>query len=372
MKQTIKKLLLFGMLFVLSLGLIGCGGQNADADTQKEDTQKEDTQVQDDQAETEDVTEEAVLPETPGNTNLLTGLPTLTDEAVGKRPVAVMVNNVKAAFPQYGVAEADIIFEIPVEGGETRFMAMYGDYTQVPKVCSVRSCRMYFPEFSEGFDAVYVNWGMSEAIRDYVKSLNLTNYDGTFNTGKLFARDQERRAAGKALEHTGYFDGTGLPAAMEKAGHRTDIEADKKDTAFKFNAPENVVVPSGDACTYVVINYGAVKANLKYDAEKNVYLKEYNGKAQIDGITGTQLEFTNVIILETQIGEHANGTHRDVKWQEGGTGYYISNGAAQKITWSKAGVESRIIILDESGNELSMNAGKSYIGISYPGKITME
>ena len=39
----------------------------------------------------------------PANVNLLTGLPTLTDEAVGKRPVAVMINNVEAALPHYAV-----------------------------------------------------------------------------------------------------------------------------------------------------------------------------------------------------------------------------------------------------------------------------
>ena len=62
-----------------------------------------------------------------GNINLLTGMPDLTPEAIGKRPVAVMVNNVRKAFPQYGIEDADVIFEIPVEGGDTRFMALYGD-----------------------------------------------------------------------------------------------------------------------------------------------------------------------------------------------------------------------------------------------------
>lgn len=360
MKHTLKKLLLFSMMLMLAFAFVACG-KKADADTEMET-----------ETETETETEVVELPVTPGNTNLLTGLPTLTDEAVGKRPVAVMVNNVKASFPQYGVAQADIIFEVPVEGGSTRFMALYGDYTQVPKVCSVRSCRMYFPEFSEGFDAVYVNWGMSEAIRPYVNSLNLTNYDGTFNDGNLFARDEERRASGVSLEHTGYFNGPGLPEAMEKAGDRTDIEADKKDTAFNFYEPENVVKPTGDACTTVEIDYGAAEATFTYDAETNTYLKQHNGKAQIDGVTGTQLAFTNVLVLETKIGAHPNGTHRDVKWSEGGTGYYISNGAVQEITWSKASVESRILLFDKDGKELTINAGKSYIGISYYDETTIE
>lgn len=51
-----------------------------------------------------------------------------------------MINNVEAALPQYGISAADVIFEIPVEYDLTRLMALYGDYTQVPDVCSVRSC----------------------------------------------------------------------------------------------------------------------------------------------------------------------------------------------------------------------------------------
>ena len=62
----------------------------------------------------------------PANVNLLTGLPTLTDGAIGKRPVAVMVNNVDAALPQYGISAADLIFELPVEYDLTRLMAVYG------------------------------------------------------------------------------------------------------------------------------------------------------------------------------------------------------------------------------------------------------
>lgn len=364
MKIIVRKLVLFSLMFVLVSVFAACGSKD-EAETQKTETQTE--------SELEAETEVVEMPETPGNTNLLTGLPDLTDEAVGKRPVAVMVNNVKAAFPQYGIAQADIIFEVPVEGGSTRFMAMYGDYTQVPKICSVRSCRMYFPEFSEGFDAVYVNWGMSDAIRPYVNSLDLAHYDGLYYESRgLFGRDEERRAAGKALEHTGYFDGTKLPEIMEKEEKRTDIEEDKKDTAFKFYEPKNIVKPTGDACIKIDIDYGVAEPTFTYDAESNTYLKQHNGVNQIDGVTGTQLAFTNVLILETVIGAHPNGTHRDVKWSEGGTGYYISNGAAQKITWSKDGIESRIRLFDEDGKELTMNAGKSYIGISYAGKFTLE
>ena len=275
---------------------------------------------------------EEVIPE---NQNLLTGVPDLSEEAIGKRPVAVMVNNIPAAMPQYGVEEADIIFEIPVEGDQTRFMALYADYTKVPKVCAIRSCRAYFPAISQGFDAFYVNWGIDESMGDYIAALGLDQYDGMDNPGGLFGRDQDRINSGYALEHTAYFDGTKFASYVQSEGTRTDIQDDKKDTAFKFNGLEEQVKPTGGDCSRVDINFGAQSAALIYDEESNTYKKENSGEPQIDGNTGDQLAFTNELVLETSITVRDDVGHKDVDWSGGNdaVGYYISNGGMQKISW---------------------------------------
>ncbi|MBQ8625261.1 MAG: DUF3048 domain-containing protein [Agathobacter sp.] len=297
------------------------------------------------------------------NENPLTGEFNLTDGAVGKRPIAVMINNINKAMPQYGIAEADIIFEIPVEGYLTRFMAVYADYTQMPKICSIRSCRPYFPAIAKGFDAVYVYCGMADVIKDYVNSLDIDVFNGGRNHGGLFARDQERRNAGYALEHTMYFDGTGIVEAMEKRKLRSDIVSEKEGNAFLFNEGDELVRPEGENCTVVEIDFGAAKATLTYDLDTNTYLKELNGNPQVDGVTGTQLAFTNVFVLETTITTADYGIHKDVDWH-GGTGYYVSNGAVQEITWSKKDEESSLKFYDVDGNELAINRGKSYIAIN--------
>jgi len=355
MRKCNKLLVLSLLLVCMILALTGCKSGKTD--------EGENTEVG-------SVTE-VVEQKEAKNVNLLTGEATLTDEAVGKRPVAVMVNNIKDAFPQYGIDAADIIFEIPVEGGATRFMVMYGDYTQVPQVCSVRSCRGYFPAISEGFDAVYVNWGMMDEVRAYTNTLGLTQFDGKYNEGNLFGRDADRRAAGYSLEHTGYFDGTRVDDVLLEKGERTDIEDSKKDTAFNFAPVNETVTPAGEACTKVFVDFGVAEATFTYNAENGKYWKEYNGEPQVDGKTGNQLSFTNVLVLEAEIKGAANGIHRDVNWH-GGEGYYVSNGAVQKIKWSKDTEQDRIMLYDENGNELVMNRGKIYIGINYVGQATFE
>ena len=86
-------------------------------------------------------------------------------------------------------------------------MCIRDSYTAVPKICAVRSCRYYFPAYSQGYDAFYVNWGIDDSIADYLEALNLDQYDGMNNAGGLFGGDQDRLNAGYSLEHTGYFDG---------------------------------------------------------------------------------------------------------------------------------------------------------------------
>lgn len=310
------------------------------------------------------------------NQNLLTGIDDLTQEAIGKRPVAVMINNVEDALPQYGITKADIIFELPVEGSLTRLMALYGDYTTMPDICAIRSCRYYYPAIAKGFDAFYIHWGSDPTILNYVNSLNMDRYDGMANPHDLFGRDSVRRSAGYSLEHTGYFKGTKFADAVKADGKRTDLLESKQGTAFQFCDMDETVTPAGNACSKVHIDFGAATATLNYDAERKVYLKNINGHAHIDGVTKETLAFTNVFVLETSISVRDEAGHKQLDWggSSSAVGYYISNGAVEKIHWSKANhKESESLrFYKESGEELVINRGKSYIAYTNAGKTRFE
>ena len=117
---------------------------------------------------------------------------------------------------------------------------------------------------------------------------------------------------------------------------------------------------------------------MAYDAEKNVYLKQINGNPQIDGKTQEQLAFTNVFVLETDISVRDEIGHKNVDWDGAvnSVGYYVSNGAVQKIHWSKDenNEKSRLRFYDENGEELKINRGKSYIALnlSFTGDLSVE
>lgn len=311
----------------------------------------------------------------PANMNLLTGLPTLTDEAIGKRPVAVMINNVDASLPQYGISAADVIFEIPVEYDLTRLMALYGDYTQVPEVCSIRSCRYYYPILASGFDAVYVHWGMDETFaRSVVNELGIDRVDALEAHYGLLGRDQDRLNSGFALEHTGMFYGPKLPEALESNGVRTDLKEDMQGAAFLFAPEDAEVIPEGEDANTVRVDFGANFSTFMYDAESGEYLKTYQNSPHMDARTNEQLSFENVVVLTTEISTLDELGHKSVDWQGGedSVGYYISNGTAQSVTWAKADAYSPIQLFDKSGKEIEINRGKTYIAFTYAGNCTIS
>lgn len=305
--------------------------------------------------------------------NPLTGLEDLPNEAIGKRPVAVMINNIVDALPQYGVEQAEIIMEIPVEQNLTRLMAFYSDYQNLPDICSVRSCRYYFPAIAKGFDAVYVHWGIDFTVYDYVDGLGMNRYDldnayETYDLG-LSVRDQERIDAGYAWEHTSEFLGSMLPKALEREGVDMNVKDAYKGTFFNFDPYKEPVIPDGDKCTYVDIDFGAQSSQFEFDEASHTYFKSHTGKPHVDGKSGKQYAYTNVIILETEVKDREDGYHKSVDWQGGknSSGYYITEGAMQKISWSKESEEAKLKLFDENGDELVINRGKTYIAFNNPG-----
>lgn len=376
-----KRIFALCSALLLSLTVFaGCGSKSTEesAASEPEATATAAPTAEAESSAAESTAEPTKAPSTePANVNLLTGLPTLTDGAIGKRPVAVMVNNVDAALPQYGISAADLIFELPVEYDLTRLMAVYGDYTQIPEVCSIRSCRYYYPILAVGFDAIYVNWGMNESVaRPTVNSMDIDQYDGDeYGLGDCFGRDKARYESGYAWEHTGVFHGPNFPSVLEKDKVRTDLKEDKTGTAFNFVEMDKNAAPNGEDAQKVRVDFGANYCVFTYDEENHEYLKNFKDSPHMDGISKEQLKFENVIVLETEIKPYpGDEVIKYVDWEggENAKGYYISEGKMVPITWSKAGMYDPLKFFDANGNELQLNRGKSYIAFTYAGNCKVE
>ena len=115
------------------------------------------------------------------------------------RPIAVSINNNHAAWPQSGLQDAYIAYELIAEGGITRILAFFKD-TDTEKIGSVRSARHYFLDYVLENDAIFVHYGHSPQALSDIKSLSINNINGMYDSS-AFYRDKTLK---RASEHTAF------------------------------------------------------------------------------------------------------------------------------------------------------------------------
>ena len=199
--------------------------------------------------------------------------------------------------------------------------------------------------------------------------LGIDYFDGNKNYDSLvFGRDPERLGR-YSSEHTAYVKGENIPALFEKYSIRTDRLPEKNESIFKFTS--EVKMPEDSAvCDKLNIKFSSSYfSTFNYNAETGTYLKQHSGNDHMDQRSGKQLEFKNLFVLQTTVSLHENGPLVDVDCT-GGTGYYVTDGKAQKITWEKPTAESNIRVLNLMGEEIQVNSGKSYFAVANSGRTT--
>ena len=284
----------------------------------------------------------------------------IDESLASKRPIALMIENTEATLPQYNISKADLIYECPVEGGITRLMGLYQDYSGMDRIGNVRSCRLYYVYFAKEFDAIYVHAGESKYAVDVLDSDFIDNIDGIKAVGNTcFYRTNDRKAP-----HNLYISSDGISQAITELGYRTDLNADYKGH-YQFAKDENPVTltDSSDAAV-VALAYVNPKPWFEYHEDDGLYYRYEFGNPQKDAVTDEQLAVRNIILQEcnSHIMDTGNGT-LDVDYMSGGKGKYISNEKAVDITWKKDSDTSPTRYYDASGNEITLNQGKTWVCI---------
>lgn len=82
----------------------------------------------------------------------------IVDMNSNKRPIAVMIDNNVGNSSHVGLQDAYISYEIIVEGGLTRIMALYKD-KDMSQIGPIRSSRHYFLDYALESDAIYSHFG---------------------------------------------------------------------------------------------------------------------------------------------------------------------------------------------------------------------
>lgn len=286
------------------------------------------------------------------------------------RPYAVMINNHASARPTAGLQDAYLVYEIVVEGGITRYLALFKD-VDVAKIGSVRSARHYYLDYAMENDAIYTHFGWSYAAEKQIPQLKINNVNGYTTEGSAFWRDT---SLGRAYEHTAFTSTEKIAAAVKNRGYRTETN---KDLLLNYSADEIDLSIKEGAITAnsISIPYsGYQTASYKYDAEKKVYVRSSGGKVDTDLTSKESITVKNIITYQvTDVSYDGTSTLRDLKNIGSGEGYYISNGYAVPITWEKTSRDAQTVYKYKDGTEITVNDGNTFIQIQPKGKkLTIE
>lgn len=282
----------------------------------------------------------------------------IVNEESKSRPYAIMINNVEGARKlQSGLQDAYMVYELMVEGGITRYLALFLDQT-TERIGSIRSARHYYLDYALENDAIYVHHGYSPQAREDWSKLGVDRIE--VNESTTGWRD---KSASKTYEFT-------LFTNIEKLGKgiRSKRTERNKDLLLNYSV-DNIDISQMEGAipaNKVDIKYSSnTTTNYKYDTDNNIYLRSVNNKSQNDYVTGKQLTVKNIIVYKVKY----SNIQGDDKGRQtidnvgNGTGYYISNGYAVPITWKKDSRSSATIYKYNNGKEIQVNDGNTFIQI---------
>lgn len=253
------------------------------------------------------------------------------------RPLAIMIENHNQSRPQSGLDHADVVYEMPVEGGITRFMAVF---TRAPGLIGpVRSCREYFVDRALEVDALYVHCGGSPSGYNYISKTKINSID-EIKWGDPFFRDKTRKAP-----HNLYGNGKDVYEFMSaKVGMRLATAP----VLLKYGQRSSSV-PTEPVLTAKIRYHGNYSLELKY--EDGAWQRYMNDVLHIDRETKKPLRASAVVIQVAAMKTVDAVGRQEISFIGSGTAWILEKGQRTKVTWHKATPKSLTVYKDAAGQE---------------------
>ena len=383
-----KKKYIAPLLLSFALALVACGNQEQAADAPTQQPVENEIVVDDkdpfeipeykpaDQEEVlpeeEEIVEpEEVIPEGMYRSEL-TG-EWISEELRDQRPIAVMVDNEKTALDHFGVNDCDIVYEMMnsvLNNRVTRLMCIKKDWVGTQQLGSVRSARPTNFMVAAEYNAILIHDGGPFYIDNYAAqgyTNNLSGGFGRFTNGKHWEYTEYVTYDTYTNPDTGKsYDG--LAQRIERAKYSTTYNDYYPGPHFQFAAKEQDLTQwaQHQEVLHIELPFPHNESMLDYDPETQTYAYSEYGKPHIDPLDDNrQTTFKNVILQSCSFYQYDDHGYMIYNIEGGsGEGYYISDGYAIPITWSKNKQADLTVYKDEqTGEDLTLNIGKTYIGI---------
>lgn len=276
--------------------------------------------------------------------------------AMDTRPLAVMIDNDgSSSRPHAGLEKAYLLYEVIVEGGSTRIMALFNDY-DIAQVGPVRSSRHYFLDFAMENNAVYCHYGWSPKAQSDISSYGINNINGLYDT--CFWRDNTY----DNTYHNAYTSTSALWETAQKKGYPTEGNG----TPFSYHPVMTMPEGGTDAQTLAIDYSGFYRVGYVYDAEKEAYTRLIN-KANHPTWSGDTLYATNIIairVTNTNLNDGENKGRQELYDVGSGKGWYLTGGKVYDITWTKdTRTAHSVYAFADTGEEITLNPGTTWIQV---------
>lgn len=282
------------------------------------------------------------------------------------RPIAIMIDNEKGAWPQAGLQDTYIAYEIIVEGGITRILGVFKDQ-DTAKIGPIRSARHYFLDYALENDAIFTHFGFSPQAESDIKSLKVNNISGTQADGSAFTRDTSIKGWQNVF------------TSIQKLTARASVKKYRLESTaepllnYSVDPVDLSVIEGVKAANTISIHYSTSHyTGYEYDAVTKVYKRSMQGKPHLDRTTGLQYTFKNIIVYGVNnypLNDGSGKGRQGLNNIGNGTGYYITEGYAVPIKWEKASRESKTIYTYLNGEEIKVNDGNTFIHLQPLNKI---
>ena len=288
-------------------------------------------------------------------TSELTGLP-VNSALASQRPAAVMIDNDTRALPHYGLAEADVVYEMmnsTANNRVTRLMALYKDWQVVNQIGNIRSTRPTNILLASEWNAILIHDGGPFYNDAYFTSTGINHLSGSFS----------RVRNGKASEFTEYLKGNELAARAASGGISSTYTNPSAQQHWNFAATD-LSTKGGISASVCKLNcFKLTLPSLVYNTASGTYDYYENGKISKDGEDGQTVSFKNVILQDVSFTQYDSNGYLIYNVVGSGVGWYLTNGKAIPIVWLKASETGITRYYDAKGAEITLNPGKTYVGI---------
>ncbi|PKL47911.1 MAG: hypothetical protein CVV42_11500 [Candidatus Riflebacteria bacterium HGW-Riflebacteria-2] len=252
------------------------------------------------------------------------------------RPLAVMIENHNKSRPQSGLDQADIVYEMPVEGGITRFMAIY---TRLPGLLGpVRSCREYFIDRALEVDALYVHCGSSPGGYAYLSKSKINSVD-EIKHSKPFFRDNTRKAP-----HNLYGRGSSIYDYMSE---KISMKLPAAPRLIKYGMYTGEPAEAGES---VSIRYHG-NYTLDFKFENGVYQRYMNKVLHVDRETQKPLQASAVVVQVAAMKVVDKAGRQEISFIGSGKAWVLEKGKKTAVIWAKKNPRDLTSYKDSDGRE---------------------